>query len=202
MSQPAFDLNWTFTRINQMLFRPKSSWQIIKTEESSIRDVFKRYLLPSLLLLPIGYLAGAYAGGRSVLSIEVITAAVAGYGAALLVLYGAAAETHRFLPRYGGACSKDDACKLVAYAPTPLYFSGFLLAIPEARVGIVGLALWSMLNLSFGFSALTGVAKSRKLELLLFALCRYVLLGALIVIAATLCIFVLNILFHALIQTS
>ena len=192
----AFDFNWTMARVGRMLFHPRSEWQLIKDERDTVPDVFIKYLCPALLLLPIGYLALGYACGREILSVKMLVPALAGYGAALLFQYGAAGETQGLLPKYGGRCSKEEACQLVAYAFTPLYFSGFLLVVQETRIAVAGLALWGMTNLGIGIARLTGLEGAKMRELLLYLLCRFTLLGALIVIALTLCIYMLSVLFN------
>lgn len=128
-------------RAAAMIVRPESEWTVIARERNAWTMCWS-YLAPLMLIAPLAYGASVLLGGEGALrtfatfDARLRFALLAACGivvASLLSIIALAAMTSLLAPFFAGRRSFGDALRLVVYAGTPLWLSGFVLLAPLNR---------------------------------------------------------------------
>jgi len=156
-------------RVKQIVLDPKSTWEIIKTEETSVKDLLLTFVLP-LSFIPalasligygfIGFNTGIY-GNMS--SIEWGASHAINIFATTFIGIIISAWVISFLaPKFGTILTMDKAIKLVAYSYTPSLLAGVFYLIPALSVLAVIGGIYSLYVLYLGFKPITNVNEEHK----------------------------------------
>jgi len=156
-------------RVKQIVLDPKSTWEIIKTEETSVKDLLLKFVLP-LSLIPalasligygfIGLNTGIY-GNMS--SIECgASHAINIFVTTFIGILFSAWVISLLAPKFGTILSMDKAVKLVAYSYAPSLLAGVFYLIPALSVLAVIGGIYSLYVLYLGFKPITNVNEEHK----------------------------------------
>lgn len=141
-------------RIKDILLKPKSEWDVIEAEPSTINALFTGYAVILAAIGPVARLIGEQVfgwGGAFGVSIKPsigfsVTQAVLGYALALVGTYALGMIINALAPTFEG--TKDDlkAMKVAVYASTPFWLAGIFFLIPQlaflALLGLYGFYLF------------------------------------------------------------
>jgi hypothetical protein len=165
-------LTTVFCRAKALLLQPTETWKQIATENKSITELYKEYIL-ILALLPAltGFLSLAVIGinvpflgtYRAPLFSTLLTQAVS-YVLMLGMLYVAAIVLEFFAPKFEATVSREVAFRLCAYSTTPLMVASILSLLPIlALFAFAAAALYSIYLFWTGLGVLTQVPESRRI---------------------------------------
>ena len=158
-------------RVGGMILNPSHEWSKIAGEDYSSHDVFVDYVLPLAMIGPVfGYIGGqifgyGISGFRTMIAqlpAAVETLGVLGINLVGFLLLTIMADS--LAERFGGEPRVNGTFKLVAYAVTPLWVSGFFGLVPVLAfiVGVVA-AAYCLRLFYLGAPQLAGVPKERAL---------------------------------------
>lgn len=166
-----FDLNYLLARVQQVILHPKQVWRDVKAERDSIHDIYNRYII-YLALIPAvcGLIGRSYSGVPVPFTNEVVTMSlgqslwvgILGYATSLLLVYIGAVVAEFLAPKFGGAASRTDGFKLMAYSLTPSYLAGVgSLSMTLSILGLFG--LYALYVFYQGIPSMTGVPAEKQL---------------------------------------
>ena len=130
------------TRAANIVLRPEREWNAIADEHSTWHEVCWRYLVPLALISPLAYGCSVLIGGdgafRQFGNFDAalhfaLLSALGGFIVSPLSVIVIALVIRLVAPLYAGRCSFGDAFRVVTYAGTPVWLSGFVLIAPLNR---------------------------------------------------------------------
>lgn len=150
-------------RVKRMLLTPRSEWEVVDTEPTSVARLYAEYIMPLAAIGPICSIIGLslvgvripFGGGVFRIGIgTAIVSAVVSYVLNLVAVYVVALIVEWLAPRFGGTPDRLQALKVVAYASTASWVGGVFSLIP--MLGILGLllSLYSLYLLYLGLPVL------------------------------------------------
>lgn len=152
-----------FERAKNILISPKTEWEIIKNEQSTVADLFTKYAL-ILALIPavagfigqslIGISLGPF-GSFKVPVVNGLIYAVLYYVLSLAGIYLVAFIVDALAPSFGATKDMVSSLKVVVYSYTAVWVAGIFQIIPVlAILGILG--LYSLYLLYLGLNIVKG----------------------------------------------
>lgn len=152
-----------FERAKNILVSPKSEWEVIKNEQSTVADLFTKYAL-ILTLIPvvagfigqslIGISLGPF-GSFKVPIVNGLIYAVLYYVLTLAGIYLVAFIVDALAPSFGAEKDMVSSLKVVVYSYTAAWVAGIFQIIPMlAILGILG--LYSLYLLYLGLNIVKG----------------------------------------------
>jgi hypothetical protein len=165
------------SRAKNMVVMPKVTWDVIKTEETSIPSLLSGYVFP-LALIPaiasfigygfIGFNVGFFGQASS---IEWgISQAITTFATAFIGIFISAWVISQLAKNFGTTVSLNDAIKLVAYSYTPSLLSGAFYLIPALTILTLIGGIYSLYVLYLGFQPITNVNEQQKTSYFLISL--------------------------------
>lgn len=157
-------------RVQDILLRPKPTWEAIETETATVNGLYTRYVM-ILAALPaaaglLGHLALSPMMGRMAPFgfAGSITWAVLQYGLSLVGIYVFARVVDLLAPSFDGASNQIQAFKAVVYGATASWVGGALIFIPVIGplIAIAG-GLYTLYLLYLGLPKLMKVPETRAL---------------------------------------
>lgn len=131
-------------RVRDILTQPKTEWEVIAREPSTVQSILTGYVLILAAIGPIAMLIGQQLFGYQVLGVTYRPGLGYSIAMALLTYIGSIASTYvlamvidALAPNFGGTKNMTQAFKVAAYAGTPGWVAGALLIIP-----MLGLIAW------------------------------------------------------------
>ena len=172
-------------RAKDIVLQPKTTWEVIKTEETTTSGILTNYLFP-LALVPaiasfigygfIGFNVGIF--GRAA-SIEWgIGQAVTTFVSTFIGVIISAWVISQLGKNFGTTTSMNDAAKLVAYSYTPALIAGIFYLIPSLIIIVVLGGLYSLYLLYIGFQPMTNVSEQRKTSYFMVSLIAIIVVSA------------------------
>lgn len=165
-------LTSVFQRAKAVLMDPAGTWQVIKAESTTIKDIYQNYLvilavipaIASLIALSIiGIQIPLYGTFRApffgTLISQVINLAVS-----LGMVYVAALVIEKLGPKFDAKPDTLSAFKLVAYSMTPAWVAGIFVLLPWGIAALASLAgaIYAIYVFLQGVQPMTGVPDNRK----------------------------------------
>lgn len=152
-----------FERAKNILISPKTEWEVIKNEQSTVADLFTKYAL-ILALIPavagfigqslIGISLGPF-GSFKVPVVNGLIYAVLYYVLSLAGIYLVAFIVDALAPSFGATKDMVSSLKVVIYSYTAVWVAGIFQIIPVlAILGILG--LYSLYLLYLGLNIVKG----------------------------------------------
>lgn len=152
-----------FERAKNILISPKTEWEVIKNEQSTVADLFTKYAL-ILALIPavagfigqslIGISLGPF-GSFKVPIVNGLIYAVLYYVLSLAGIYLVAFIVDALAPSFGATKDMVSSLKVVVYSYTAVWVAGIFQIIPVlAILGILG--LYSLYLLYLGLNIVKG----------------------------------------------
>ncbi len=135
-------------RVKGILLRPKTEWQTISEETTSIQELYTTYVMILAAIGPVASIIGMsivgislpFAGWFRVPLITSIVSAVVHYILTLVGVYILALVINALAPTFSAVKSIHQAFKVAAYTFTPGWLAGIFLVIPAlSPLGILGL---------------------------------------------------------------
>jgi len=149
-------------RVKNILLQPKSEWEAIAGETTSVADLYKGYIAPLAAIGPVASVIGMSVVGISMPFMGTfrvplggaIASAVTSYALTLVGVFIIALIIDALAPTFGGEKNQTQALKVAAYASTPSWVAGIVMILP--MLGIVGLvaALYGLYLLYLGLPRL------------------------------------------------
>ena len=138
----------TIQRVQDILLRPRATWPVIAAEPADAASLYRRYIA---ILAAVPALATFI--GLTVIGVDGIRLPV-GYVLALITVYVLALITDALAPTFGGAKSRIQALKLIAYASTAGFVGGIFNLLPLlSMLGLLA-AIYSMVLIYTGLPVL------------------------------------------------
>jgi hypothetical protein len=175
------------SRAKNMITQPKVTWDVIKTEETSISNLLAGYVFP-LALIPaiasfigygfIGFNVGFFGQASS---IEWgISQAITTFATAFVGIFISAWVISQLAKNFGTTVSLNDAIKLVAYSYTPSFLSGVFYLIPALTILTLIGDIYSLYVLYLGFQLITNVSEQQKTSYFLISLIAIIVVSVVI----------------------
>jgi hypothetical protein len=148
-------------RAMDISLRPKDTWQVIKSEPATIKDLYTSYAVPLAAITPIASFIGFSLIGFSMLAMRYripfvtgLSHAIVSYVLSLVGIYVVAQIIDALAPSFGSQKNLINAMKVTVYSYTPSWVAGVLLVIPGLSP-ITGLiSLYSLYILYLGLPVL------------------------------------------------
>jgi hypothetical protein len=143
-------------RVKGLLFAPQAEWEAIEKENTSVPDLYRRYIailaaLPPFATFLGGWLFGYARGHHGVAHptfVAGLTRAAAQYLLSLPALYLVAFVISSVAPQFDGKSDDRRALALVAYSYTPAWLASLFGLVPGLRwldiLGFYGLWLFHL----------------------------------------------------------
>lgn len=168
MNTASLDLSLS-RRARNILFRPRGEWETIATEDTSVKALYLRYILPLAAIGPVAGFIGASIFGISIpfmgrYHVPVgtgIAQAIVSYALDLVGVYVLALIISGLAPMFGGEKSLPQALKLAAYTSTPVWVAGILHLVPLLGVLILLAGIYGLYLLYLGLPQLMRAPRAR-----------------------------------------
>jgi hypothetical protein len=157
-------------RTKNMILKPKATWEVIKTEETSAAMVLSGYLFP-LTLIPaiasfvgfglIGFNTGFF--GRAANIEWGISQSITTFVNIFVGVIISAWIISQLAPKFGATLTMNNAVKLVAYSYTSSIVAGVFYLIPALTIIVILGGLYSLYLLYLGFQPMTGVSEEQNM---------------------------------------
>ncbi len=148
-------------RAKGMLLSPKSEWDAIDTEPTTVGSLYTDFIIPLAAIPVICGFIGMSIFGFGLLGTTVrvpigtgITNAIVQYVMALVSVYVLALIIDALAPNFGGQKNQMQALKVSAYSATASWVAGILLLLPGLRTLAILGGLYSLYLLFLGLPKL------------------------------------------------
>lgn len=155
-------------RVKNILLTPKTEWEVIDTEQTSVGALYTGYVMPLAAIGPVAQVIGfslmgmrvPFGGVYRVPIGSAVTGAVVSYVLTLVGVYVLALIIDALAPTFGGTKSQLQALKVAAYSATAGWVAGIFAMVPGLRfLGILG--LYSLYLLFLGLPVLMKAPKEK-----------------------------------------
>lgn len=174
-----------FERAKAVIINPAATWTVIKTEPTTVKDIYSNYLVILGALPAIAGFIGLTVVGITLPFVGTtwrapffgtLVSQVIFYAVSLGMIYVAALVIEKLGPKFEAKVDTLSAFKLVAYSVTPAWVAGILGVLPWLMLlaGLVGF-VYSVYVFWIGVQPMTGVPANRKTG--------YVVVSALVIFA-------------------
>nr|MBA3318168.1 YIP1 family protein [Gemmatimonadales bacterium] len=125
-------------RVKNILLTPKTEWEVIDVESTTVADLYKGYIMPLAAIGPVAQAIGFSIFGMPVPVLgtyrtpigTAITQAVVTYILTLVAVYVLAIVIDALAPTFGGTQNRIQALKVAGYSYTASWVAGIFLLIP------------------------------------------------------------------------
>lgn len=159
-------------RARAVLTDPKGVWTEIKSEATTIKDLYLGYVMILAAIPPLSEFIGGALFGRSILGFSwrppimgSLTFAISTYIFSLIGLYIGAQVVSRLAPMFGGHTTLLDSLKLLAFGSTASYVGGLASLLPMTGIASLLLfcfAIYGLYTLYQGITPMTGVPEAQR----------------------------------------
>jgi hypothetical protein len=157
-------------RVKRILLSPKTEWEVIDVEPTTVAELYTRYIVPLAAIGPLAQLIGYSVFGVTVPFVgtyrvpigSAITQAIVTYVLTLAGTYVLALIIDALAPPFNGQRSQIQALKLAAYSLTASWVAGIFALIPGLRILTV-LGLYSLYLLYLGLPVLMKTPREKAM---------------------------------------
>jgi hypothetical protein len=158
------------TRAKAMILSPRTEWQVIDGESTTVGQLYRNYVMPLSAIPPIASFIGYSVFGISIPFVgtyrvpmgTALTSAITRYVLGLLAVYVLALIIDALAPTFAGQKNQIQALKVAAYSSTAAWLAGIFALVPGLRLlGIVG--IYSLFLLYLGLPVLMKSPKDKAL---------------------------------------
>ena len=157
-------------RVKGIFLKPKQEWQTISKETTTIRDLYKTYVVILAAIGPLACIIGMSLVGISIPAVgsfrvpifTSISSAIVNYVLTLVGVYVLALIIDGLAPRFSGQKSLNQAFKVAAYSHTPGWVIGVVGIIPSLSPLMI-LGLYRLYLLYLGLPVLMETPKEKSL---------------------------------------
>lgn len=183
-------------RAKNIILKPKSEWDIIAKESTTVAELYKSYIVPLAAIPAIATVFGLSVIGVSVPFVGLVRTpiqisllqGVLSYILSLVGVYVAALVISALAPKFSGVKDDLQALKLVAYSTTPSWIAGIFNLFPVLGflAGLIG--LYGLYLLYLGLPKLMKSPKEKSVGYIVVAILVliviYLVIGAIAGLAA------------------
>ena len=175
-------------RVKNILLTPRTEWQVIDAETTTVADLYKGYIIPLAAIGPICMAIGwsvfglrvPFLGTYRPPMVNTLTTAVVQYVATLIGIYILAMIIDKLAPTFNGTPGMIQALKVAAYASTASWVAGIFGLVPALSfLGILG--AYSLYLLYLGLPVLMKAPAEKALSytvvVILCAIVLFMLIG-------------------------
>ncbi|MDD8020728.1 MAG: Yip1 family protein [Acidobacteriota bacterium] len=146
-------------RIQGIIVKPGEEWQKIKSESTSVGELFKSYIMILAAIPAVAQFIGLCLIGKSLPYVGFVRAsfttafaqAVVSYIFSLATVYVLALIIKALAPNFSSQADQLSALKLAAYSMTPYFVAGVLYIIPPLAVIVILAGIYGLYVLYLGF---------------------------------------------------
>lgn len=158
-------------RVKAILLSPRTEWDVIDGESTSVGELYKSYIIPLSAIPPIAAFIGYSIIGVSIPFIggtyripmgSALTSAVVQYVLGLAGVYALALIIDALAPSFDGQKNQVQALKVAAYSSTASWLAGIFAIIPGLRI-LSLLGLYSLFLLFLGLPVLMKSPKEKAM---------------------------------------
>ena len=158
-------------RVKNILLTPKTEWDVIDAEPTTVADLYKGYIIPLAAIGPVAQAIGFSVFGMPVPFLgtyrtpigTAVSSAVITYVLTLVGVYVLALIIDALAPTFGGTKSPIQALKVAAYSYTAAWIAGIFGLIPALSwLSILG--VYSLYLLYLGLPVLMKAPKEKALS--------------------------------------
>jgi Yip1 domain. len=157
-------------RVKDIILKPTDTWAEIKTEQTTIRELFTSYAMILAAIPPIASFIGMTLLGYSFFTVTYrlsfgwgISHAVVSYVLSLVGIYVVALIIDALAPNFGSQKNQVNAMKVAVYAWTPSWIAGILMIIPVLGPIAMLLSLYSLYLFYLGLPILMETPKDKAM---------------------------------------
>ena len=158
-------------RVKNILLTPKTEWEVIDAEPTTVADLYKGYIIPLAAIGPVAQAIGSSAFGYTMPFVgsyrtpvgSAITGAIVSYVLTLAGVYVLALVIDALAPTFNGTKNQIQALKVAAYSSTASWLAGIFALIPGLRFLMI-LGLYNLYLLYLGLPVLTKSPKEKALS--------------------------------------
>ncbi len=149
------------SRVKNIIVSPKSEWQAIKAEQTTVKDIIFNYVAilaampPAASIIGMG-IVGFSAMGRTMrypLSYLIVWGLIA-YIMSIVSVLIAGAVINALAPTFASRKDNVRAVKVAAYSLTPAWIAGILNVVPALGILVILASLYGMYLLNAGLKQL------------------------------------------------
>ena len=157
-------------RVKNILLTPKTEWEVIDVEPTTVADLYKGYILPLAAIGPVAQAIGFSVFGMPVPFLgtyrmpvgTAVTQAIVTYVLTLVAVFVLALIIDALAPTFSGTPSRIQALKVAAYSYTASWVAGIFLLIPALSLLSI-LGVYSLYLLYLGLPVLMKAPKEKAL---------------------------------------
>ncbi|MGC1404236.1 MAG: Yip1 family protein [Thermodesulfobacteriota bacterium] len=157
-------------RVKEITLKPKDTWPVIKTEQSTIKEMYTSYAVILAAIPPIASFIGLSLIGISMLGMHYrtsfgmgISQAVVSYVLSLVGLYVVAQIIDALAPSFGSQKNLVNAFKVAVFSWTPSWIAGILFIIPTLSPLAVLISLYSLYIFYLGLPIMMDTPKDKAM---------------------------------------
>lgn len=147
-------------RVKGILLRPKTEWEAIDQEPTSIAGIYRKHVIPLAAVPALATLIGSLVFGYSILGItyrpplvSALVSALVQYGLTLAGVFVLALVIDMLAPKFEATASKVQAFKVAAYSATAAWVAGIFNLVPALSMLTI-LSIYSLYLLYLGLPRL------------------------------------------------
>ena len=147
-------------RVQSIILNPKEEWVRIKAEPTTVRGLFRSYIMILAAVPAVGQFLGNILVGRRLPMIgryrwpigSALANAILTYVLALAAVYLFALIINELAPSFASTKNMTSALKLAAYSMTPVWVAGVLYIVPGLANLVILASLYGLYLLYLGFA--------------------------------------------------
>ena len=175
-------------RVKNILLTPRTEWEVIDAEPTTVADLYKGYIIPLAAIGPVAQAIGYSVFGFSVPFLgsyrtpvgSAVSQAVVTYVLTLVAVFVLAIIIDALAPTFGGTQNRIQALKVAAYSYTASWVAGIFMLIPGLRMLSI-LGVYSLYLLYLGLPILMKSPKEKAVSytvvVILAAIALFMLIG-------------------------
>ncbi|HNT68202.1 MAG TPA: Yip1 family protein [Syntrophorhabdaceae bacterium] len=155
-------------RVKAIILKPKDTWEQIKGEETTIKDLYMSYAAILAIIPPAATFIGWSVVGMSFMGMSYRVPFANGLGYAifhyvlsLVGIYAVAFIIDMLAPNFGSQKNMTGAMKAAVYANTPIWIASVFFIIPSLSPIVMIASLYSLYLLYLGLPVLMETPKEK-----------------------------------------
>jgi hypothetical protein len=157
-------------RVKNILLTPRTEWEVIDAEPTTVADLYKGYIMPLAAIGPVAQAIGFSVFGMPVPFLgtyrtpvgTAITQAIVTYILTLVAVFVLALIIDALAPTFNGIPNRIQALKVAAYSYTASWVAGIFMLIPALSFLAI-LGVYSLYLLYLGLPILMKAPKEKAL---------------------------------------
>lgn len=176
------NFNEISARCIEVLKEPTTIWSKIKSEATSIKDIYITYLIPLVVAGALCMFIGTSLVGIDGVRVPVVSGFIGALVDAvrqLVFLFILAFTLSRIAPRFEGGSDELSSFKLVAYSMTALFLAELLWVIPVLHKLAIIAAFYSLYTFYAGIPTMLNIPEHRRVPFFVTSIIGMIVIGLL-----------------------